>query len=390
MTHMFKHHGLPRSIVSDRDPKFTANFYKFASEILGIKLNMTSSHNPRADGLSERVVGVVTTLVRIYCGWHQNDWVDMLGQLEFGLNKHVTHSRGGQPPFLITDGYVPYAPSDFVIPKALENTEAHDFAKRQQHAATLAQDAILRNQDIMAKQYNGSRSPHTYKVGDKVLLKSAHVFPPGDRERPSKKLRSKYVGPYTITRLVGPNALEIKLTGGLKNHPVFSVDSTKPFHPETRIRVAKSAGVEDGDVQWTPLEILKYMRRQKRHMWLVKWEGVDAINPTDPDTTWEPLESFITSKGTTQILVEFEEDRVRLQGTLDQFAYSKQTPGTTATEADGFTVYHARENEVVKTIASRLKLSLQNFVMQNEMRYANFTAKSKLKAGTQLRLPRLT
>jgi hypothetical protein len=117
---------------------------------------------------------------------------------------------------------------------------------------------------------------------------------------------------------------------------------------------------------------------------------VDAINPTDPDTTWEPLESFITSKGTTQILVEFEEDRVRLQGTLDQFAYSKQTPGTTATEADGFTVYHARENEVVKTIASRLKLSLQNFVMQNEMRYANFTAKSKLKAGTQLRLPRLT
>ena len=99
---------------------------------------------------------------------------------------------------------------------------------------------------------------------------------------------------------------------------------------------------------------------------------------------------FHYSKGTTQILVEFEEDRVRLRGTLDQFAYSKQTPGTTVTEADGFTVFHARENEVVKTIASRLKLSLQNFVMQNEMRYANFTAKSKLKAGTQLRLPRLT
>ena len=35
MTRMFKHHGLPRSVVSDRDPKFTANVYKFATETLG-------------------------------------------------------------------------------------------------------------------------------------------------------------------------------------------------------------------------------------------------------------------------------------------------------------------------------------------------------------------
>ena len=389
MNHMFKMHGLPRSIVSDRDPKFTANFYKFVSEILGIKLNMTSSHNPRADGLSERMVGVVTTLIRIYCGWHQNDWVDMLGQLEFGLNKHVTHSRGGQAPFLISDGYVPHSPSDFVIPKSLEGTTAHDFAVQQQHAARLAQDAILKNQDVMAKQYNGSRSPHTYKVGDKVLLKSAHVHPPGEKERPSTKLRAKYVGPFTILKLVGPNALELALKGGLRNHPVFSVDSTKPFDPDTRVRVARSKGLEDGDVQWTPVAILQYKRRNKRHMWLVKWEGIDPDDPTAPDTTWEPLDSFITSKGTTQLLVEFEEDRVRLQGTLDQFAYSKHTPGTVFTEQDGYQVYHARENDVVKKVADKLNVSVQQFVLQNEMRYGgNFIAKSKLKSGTQLRLPR--
>ena len=229
--------------MSDRDPKFTANFYKFVSEILVIKLNMTSSHDPRADGLSERVVGVVTTLIRIYCGWHQNDWVDMLGQLESGLNKHVTQSRGGQAPFLMSDGHVPCSPSDFVIPKSLEGTTAHDFAVRQQHAERLAQDAILKNQDVMAKQHNGSRSPHTYEVGDKVLLKSAHIHPPGEKERPSTKLRAKYVGPFVILKLVGPNALELALKGGLKNHPVFSVDSTKPFDRRGHRRVSLAAHV---------------------------------------------------------------------------------------------------------------------------------------------------
>ena len=106
-------------------------------------------------------------------------------------------------------------------------------------------------------------------------------------------------------------------------------------------------------------------------------------------TTWEPLDSFITSKGTTQLVVEFEEDRVRLQGTLDQFVYSKHTSGTVSTEQDGYQVYHARENDVVKKVADKLKISVQQFVLQNEMRYGgNFIANSKLKSGTQLRLPR--
>jgi len=46
-------------------------------------------------------------------------------------------------------------------------------------------------------------------------------------------------------------------SGGLRNHPVFSVDSTKPFDPDTRVRVARSKGLEDGDVQWTPVAILQ-------------------------------------------------------------------------------------------------------------------------------------
>ena len=74
----------------------------------------------------------------------------------------------------------------------------------------------------------------------------------------------------------------VVVKGGLKCHPVFSVDSTKPFDPDTRVRAARSKGPEDGDVQWTPVAILQCKRRNKRHMWLVKWEGVKGLIPTIP------------------------------------------------------------------------------------------------------------
>ena len=72
--------------------------------------------------------------------------------------------------------------------------------------------------------------------------------------------------------------------------------------------------------------------------------------------------------------MEFEEDRVRLQGTLDQFKHQKQTPGTLETTPDGFRVFHARENETVKSIAARHKVSPQQLVQQNEMRYGRSIA----------------
>ncbi len=49
-SNLFKHHGMPDSIVSDRGPKFTSKFWKRLTELCGVKLKMSYSRNPQTDG----------------------------------------------------------------------------------------------------------------------------------------------------------------------------------------------------------------------------------------------------------------------------------------------------------------------------------------------------
>ena len=387
MDNVYPQMGLPQRLTSDRDPLFTSEFYRGVNKIMNVNLKFTSSHNPRADGQSERVVGVVTTLLRIYCGYHMNDWVDQLGQLEFSLNKHVTRSRGNQTPFLITEGFTPYAPSDFIAPRALRGTAADDYVEKQRHAARLAHDTIVGCQDVMAERYNRSRKTHNYKVGDRVMLKSKHVFPPGEKERPSAKMRAKYVGPYEVVELVGPNAVKVLLTGGLRNHPVFSVDSTKPYDEHMRVSSATRGEDEEEDPTWVPLRIdnFRISKSRKRREWLVVW------TVESEERSWEPLSSFQSEHGTTQLLVEYEENRTSLTRTTEPITITYTGDrGTVVQEPDGFRVYTALVGETVKSVANAHGISVQNLLEQNLLRYPyKFSAMFKLRDGDHLRMPML-
>ena len=73
-SNIFKHHGLPDNIVSDRDSKFTSEFWKHLMKLCGIQLKMSSSRHPQTDGASEIMNGMVENYLRCYCSYHQNDW----------------------------------------------------------------------------------------------------------------------------------------------------------------------------------------------------------------------------------------------------------------------------------------------------------------------------
>jgi len=104
LIHVFAHHGLPRSIVSDRGPQFTGLFWKEICRQLDITRRLSTAFHPSTDGAQERSNQEIETYLRSFCAYAQNDWADLLPQAQFALNNRVT-SGTGLSPFFFTHGY---------------------------------------------------------------------------------------------------------------------------------------------------------------------------------------------------------------------------------------------------------------------------------------------
>ena len=99
-TRWYRLHGLPRVIVSDRDTKFTSNFWKEVCRVMGMTLAMSSGFHPQTDGKIERANRSIEEMLRVYVGKRQNDWDDRLGMIEFAYNNSIQSSSGCTPFYL--------------------------------------------------------------------------------------------------------------------------------------------------------------------------------------------------------------------------------------------------------------------------------------------------
>ena len=91
-------HGVPVSIVSDRDPRFTSRFWKSFQECLGTKLNMSTAYHPQTDGQSERTIQTLEDMLRVCFVDFKGNWDDYLPLIEFSYNNSF-HASIGMPPF---------------------------------------------------------------------------------------------------------------------------------------------------------------------------------------------------------------------------------------------------------------------------------------------------
>lgn len=233
-------------------------------------------------------------------------------------------------------------------------------------------------------------------MGDRVLLRKDHVFPPGERERESYKLRETYVGPFKIIQLIGPNAVKLELYSKMRNHPVFSVRSTKPYPADVRRHRAAKVPDEDGIQQATTSLVLKMKLRYKRRLWLTRWQGFESDLAEERQSwlTFDDLCSVSEDKKTMLVndhLKDFEQQRTGLLRSWESWwQYPSQKPGSTFSAPDGFEIYTSYAGESLFSIAKKLSVPLHHLWEQNAMGYGEdkLTLKSKLEKGMQLRLPR--
>ena len=99
-------HGLPESIVSDRDVKFTSIFWTELSKLLGQRLLMPSSYHPQMDGSLEQAIQMMSQAMCTLVNDYQSNWPDQLPLVEFTMNSAISESTG-YAPFELNYGWMP-------------------------------------------------------------------------------------------------------------------------------------------------------------------------------------------------------------------------------------------------------------------------------------------
>jgi hypothetical protein len=176
-------HGMPESIVSDRDSKFTARFWRELHRALGTKLLMSTSFHPQTDGHSERVIRSIGQILRSVVSPDQNDWVPRIPLTEFALNSSINNSSGFAP-FELSYGYMPRLapfPTHDIKYRGVE-----EFAQRARANLEMAHDAIIEARVHSTYQANRHRSEEKpFEVGDLAYLSTANLNLPKRRAKNS-------------------------------------------------------------------------------------------------------------------------------------------------------------------------------------------------------------
>lgn len=273
LQHVWKLHGLPNCVISDRGPQFVAAFTKELYRLLGIKLASSTAYHPQTDGQTERLNQELEQYLRLFVDERQDDWEELLPLAEFQYNNHV-HSSTQETPFMLDTGRHPRMGFEPNTPESKYET-VNEFKERMATSLDEAKSALAKAKDEMAKYYNRRREPTPeFQPGDKVYLDASDI----KTTRPSRKLAHRYLGPYEVERAVGSNAYRLKLPRSMKAlHPVFNVvklmaappDPISGRHPNPPPDPEIVEGEEHHEIE----EIINSRIYRNKVQYLVKWKG---------------------------------------------------------------------------------------------------------------------
>ena len=286
--HVFRLHGLPVDVVSDRGPQFTSNFWRAFCNLLGAKVSLSSGFHPQSNGQSERANQQMETALRCLTSQDPTAWSLQLPWVEYSMNSLPSASTG-LSPFQCCLGYQPP-----LFPAQEEEVgvpSAQTFIRRCRRTWRRTRAAILRSQTRMKSQADRRRikAPH-YTQGQRVWLSTRDL----PLKVTSPKLNPRFIGPYTISQVVNPSAVRLNLPPALRRiHPTFHVSRVKPFRC---CRPGSNSGPKppppprlvDGSEVYTVRRLLDVRRRGRGHQYLVDWEGYGP-----EERSWVPARNIV-------------------------------------------------------------------------------------------------
>lgn len=293
--HVVKHWGLPRDIVSDRDSRFTGNFWTELFRLLGSKLNMSSSFHPQSDGQTERFNSMLEEYLRHFVSANQKDWAKLLDAAQLCFNAQKCSTTNGSP-FEICTGQQPLLPYSIDAPQGARVSPAQSFSLEWKQNLELARSYLEKAQKRMKKYADLKRRFVEYNVGDKVMVKVPDQRLSKSSRGRDPRLMQKYIGPLPILQRIGKVAYKLELPPWWRIHNVIHVSQLKPFRADNadaartkpdrpQLRLVNQTGKKVAEAILAHRDTGK--RKKIHREYLVKWEGC-----SNEENTWDRATSL--------------------------------------------------------------------------------------------------
>ncbi|GKA60013.1 putative reverse transcriptase domain-containing protein [Tanacetum coccineum] len=218
-------HGVPISIISDRDSHFTSRFWQSLQSALGTQLDMSTAYHPETDGQSERTIQTLEDMLRACVIDFGKGWERHLPLVEFSYNNSY-HASIKATPFEALYGRKCRSPVCWAEVGDVQLTGPEIIHETTEKIVQIRQ-CLQAARDRQRSYANIRRNPLEFQVGDRVMLK---VSPRKGVIRFGKrgKLNPRYIGPFKILERISPVAYKLELPEELSNvHSTFYVSNLK-------------------------------------------------------------------------------------------------------------------------------------------------------------------
>ena len=354
MREVVRHHGVPKSIISDRGSVFPPTSGVRCGRKLGTRLSMSTAYHPQSDGQTERMNRTIEDMLRAYVNNQGDDWDEHLVAAEMAINNSVQASTG-YTPYYLTYGQHPRMPiegatgtggaqggqdqadarrgrdqvnqadgdgvndgvnggdgggdgdgdgdgdgagssSAGVVRRDVIgcNPAANETVRRISEAVVKAKENLLAAQQRQARYADEKRRDRVFKVGDRVLLSTANL---NTQERMAK-LIPKWIGPYRVKRVVSRVAYELELPASVRIYPVVHVsqlrayvDGGATFPSRECVLRPEPELLDTGEPAWEVEEVLDKRVRSVRGRRVTDYLVLWKGYPLE-EATWEPASNL--------------------------------------------------------------------------------------------------
>lgn len=286
---IFKLHGLPYVIVTDRDMIFTSHLWQDLFKRLGVKLHLSTSYHPQTHGQTERVNQCLENYLRCMVFNQPKKWCFWLSLAEWWYNTSF-HTSLKMTPFQAVYGRKPTMIAEAALYLEQSPDDTH-FTLPPEETATIIKENLLKAQERMKFFADKKRSEKKLEVGDMAYLKIQPYRHTSLSIHRHLKLHSKYYGPFRVLSRVGQAAYKLILPPDCHLHDTFHVSQLKKhLGPNAVPNPSLPLLNPNGSILLEPEQLLerKLVPRKQGDIeipivrWLIKWKNLPV-----EQATWE-------------------------------------------------------------------------------------------------------